>query len=53
MSLLIFCLIVVIVLALAVYAVRLLPLQAPFSAIIQVLLILVAIVAILSRSGLI
>lgn len=52
MSLLIFIIVVVVLLALAIYAIRLAPLQAPFSAIIQALAVVVAILVIANRAGL-
>jgi hypothetical protein len=45
-------LIVILLLALALYAVRLLPLDAPLSGIVQVLLVIIAIIYIASAAGL-
>lgn len=54
MSILLFALLVLIVLALALYAVRLLPgIDPPISLIIQLILVIVAIVVIVQRAGLI
>lgn len=53
MDLLIFAIIVILLLALALYGVRLLPLGSPFSEIVQVLLIGVAILIIVNRAGLV
>lgn len=53
MDLLIFALIVILVLALAIYVVRLLPLGSPFSEIAQALLVVVAIIVIANRAGMV
>ena len=53
MDILIFALIVLIVAALVVYAVRLLPIPSPFNNLIQVLVILIAALVIVNRAGLI
>lgn len=50
-SLLIFLILVLILTALALYAVRLIPLPQPFSGLIQALVVLVAIVVIAQRMG--
>ncbi len=52
MSLLIFALIVVLILALLVWAVDQLPLTPPFDGIVKVLIILVGVVIICQRAGL-
>lgn len=51
MSIIIFAIIVLILVALLCYAVTLLPLQPPFGNIIQALLIVLAVVVIASRAG--
>ncbi len=51
MSILIFAVIVILLLALAVYGIQNLPLQAPFGNILIVLAVLIAIIAIAQRAG--
>jgi hypothetical protein len=51
MSILIFAIIVIILVALLCYAVSMLPLPSPFNMIIQCLLIVVAVVIIANRAG--
>ncbi len=53
MSILIFCIIVLIVVALAVYAISLLPIpQPPIKGIIQALIVLIGVLVICQRAGL-
>lgn len=52
MSIILFIMVVVIVLALAIYAIRLIPIQAPFNVILQALACVVAILVIVNRAGL-
>jgi hypothetical protein len=51
MSLLIFALILILILALAIYAIDLLPLVSPFNQLLKVLVILIAIVLLCQRAG--
>lgn len=53
MDLLIFALIVLIVTALVVYAVRLLPIPSPFNTLIQALIVLIAALVIVRGAGLV
>lgn len=53
MSLLIFAIVLLIVVALAVYAIDLLPLPSPFGRIIQALIILLAAALLAQRAGLV
>lgn len=51
MTLLIFVVIVVVLLSLAIWAIRLLPIPSPINSILQVVAIVIAIVAIGNRAG--
>lgn len=52
MSILIFIIIVLVVLSLAIWVIRLLPLPAPINTILQVIAVIMALVAIGNRAGL-
>lgn len=51
-AILVFCVVVVLVLALAIWAIRLLPLTQPLSGILQAFTVVIAILIILNRLGL-
>lgn len=53
MTLLVFALVVVLLVALLVWAVTLLPLPAPFMGIVQFLVVLIGIVAVLAKTGIV
>lgn len=53
MDILIFALVVLVITALVVYAVRLLPLGTPFSELIQALVVIIAALVIAQRAGLV
>ncbi len=51
MSLLIFCFVVLIVVALVIWAIQLLPLPSPINPLLQVLIVLAALLVIVQRAG--